>query len=114
MTRLDELVSDLRKILLPNPAVVQADKVDGFEDLKDLLNKQVDNADLDFLNPDELRALTTLRITVYRSATADVDTARKQIAATWRGMAKQAALKLTDGPQIAAAIKTFLDYKQPS
>jgi hypothetical protein len=114
MSRLEELVDDIKKILLPNPVHIEAKKVDGYQDLVALLDRQVDKAELDGLSPDELRALNSLRITVYRSGTADADVGRKQVAAIWRGMAKQAVLKLSDGHKIHAAMKLFLDGVETS
>lgn len=114
MPRLEELFSDLKSVVMPNPRYIKAEEVPGFKELVDALDHHVDNPDMDILSAEELRAFNTFRITVHRSATANLDTAKKQISATWRGMAKQACIKLAQGKRIYEAVKLFLNGDWPS
>lgn len=106
--RLRSLVEDLR-VLVPvatpgrtNYAIMQGDP--NFEKIKEALAAIKDDAELDQLSPEELRALTTYKITVHRAGPMSPQTARKHIGATWRGAAKQAILKLSIGDEVQKAM----------
>lgn len=111
-SHLRDLVDDLR-ILVPAaiPGKTGALTIAGdpsFERIRQATRAIVDDPELDMLSPAELRAVRTFRITVYRSASAHPDVARRQIGAVWRGDAKQAILKLSAGAEIKAAMHDMM------
>ena len=112
MSRLRDLTDDLR-ILVPVaiPGKTGALTIAGdpsFERIRQMTRAVVDDPELDMLSAAELRALRTFRITVYRSASASPEVARRQIGAVWRGDAKQALLKLSVGDEMQHALHDLM------
>jgi hypothetical protein len=111
-SHLRDLVDDLR-ILVPIaiPGRTGSLTIAGdpsFERIRQATRATIDDPELDMLSPAELRALKTFRITVYRSASASPEVARRQIGAVWRGEAKQAFLKLSVGDEVEAAMRDLM------
>ena len=110
MSKLRELTDDLRMIVpvavLGRPASMMTDP--AYSRLLRILRDLQDDPELDSLSAEELRALQTFRITVYRAGPMEPTTARKHIGATWRGTAKQALLKLSVGREAQDAVRTVM------
>jgi len=112
MSHLRSLVEDLR-ILVPVaiPGRTGALTIAGdpsFEAIRQAVRSTTDDPDLDMLSPEEMRALRTFKITVYRAAGMEPTMARKHIGAVWRGAAKEALLKLAVGDQVKAAMRDLM------
>lgn len=87
---------------------VTAEDCPPFARLLRLMRGVIHGADVSSLSSDELRAINTFAITVYRAQTMSPDTARAYIAAAWRGVVQQAALKLDFGVAITGAVTEFV------
>jgi hypothetical protein len=112
MSHLRALVEDLC-ILVPVaiPGRTGALTIAGdpsYESIRGAVRNTKDDPELDMLSPEELRALRTFKITVYKAAGMEPTTARKHIGAVWRGAAKQAILKLSVGTQVAASMRDLM------
>lgn len=109
MSQLRALAEDIRALLSLAPSTSGALVSEpGYSQLRDLLQALLDSPDLDCLSAEELRALTTFRITVYRAGLMEPTTGRMHVGQTWRGAAKQAILKLPLGPAISAAYHVLM------
>lgn len=112
MSNLRDLVEDLR-VLVPVaiPGRTGVTTITGdpsFEAIRQALRATSDDPELDMLSPEEIRALRTFKMTVYRASDMEPSTARKHIGAVWRGAAKQALLKLSVGEQIHTAMRDLM------
>jgi hypothetical protein len=112
MSHLRDLVEDLR-VLVPVaiPGRTGALTIAGdpsFENIRQAVRNLKDDPELDQLSPEEMRALRSFKITVYKAAGMEPTMARKHIGAIWRGTAKQALLKLNVGPQVAASMRDLM------
>lgn len=110
MAHLRDLVEDLR-MLVPIAIVGKDSTISGdpaYQKLRELVHSVSDSPELDELSPEELRALSTYRLTVYRAGPMEPTMARKHIGAVWRGAAKQAVLKLSIGGEARKAMQALM------
>lgn len=111
-SHLRDLIEDLRLLVpIAIPGRTGAHVIEGdpsYEALKKLVTSTKDSAELDMLSPEELRALKSFEITVYRAGEMAPDVARKHIGAIWRGAAKQALLKLSVGDEVKATMRDLM------
>lgn len=112
MSHLRDLVEDLR-VLVPVALPGRTDAVTiasdpSFETLCLALRGIVDDPELDMLSPEEMRALRTFKMTVFKASEMEPTTARKHIGAVWRGAAKQALLKLSMGQLVHKAVRSLM------
>lgn len=110
MSRLRDLTEDLRSLVsLSMPGMAGALVNDpAYPKLQTLLRSVMDSPDLEALSAEELRALATFRITLYRAGLMEPTMGRKHVGAVWRGTAKQALLKLPVGPEVQAAMHELM------
>jgi hypothetical protein len=104
---LRELVDDLRA-LVPLAVVGARGVPEPYERVKMAIDAMKNDPVLDTLSPEELRALTTFKITLYRAASMEADQLRKHIGAVWRGMAHQAILKMPTGKECEDAMHDLM------
>lgn len=104
---LRELIAELR-MLVPLAVVGAQGLPEPYERIKSAIDAMKDDPALDALSAEELRALETFKITLYRAAPMEHDQLRKHIGAVWRGVAKQAILKMPTGAECMAAMHDLM------